>query len=891
MDLRALMQQLETINTTQTLTESVEERVIITESVATSNPRIEELTFKSSIARGLAKEFGYELNEEGRGGGEAQSDADYFKQQAQGQKNLNSVKRGFGGGSSVDLGNTSSWDQLGTTNANFANTAGITPTTAPASGITMKDVQDAVGQEKDEQKRAAILSDLAGKQKLPGLYDPVSGYFVRNQPAPSGDNGQNNYSISATAREADTQALAKMGLVPGNAKTSALGGVVGTGKNSWGGLDKAQSAANDKASTDVKQQSANVQGGQRSNTFYAPKIAKLKELIAKISGTAESIIFNSATARSLVESFSYRLNEKVTLGTGPGVTNPATGVTAGKFQAEVAEINKIIGELGNADELPPEVSQVVQSAQAAVTKLATPAAAPSPAAPAAAAPAAAAPAAPNPAVDTLKKNAGLPAAPTGVQAQGDDDGNTTITRPDGTTMVVGPDGNAIKPGSNPNLAANKAQAAQAAAPAPAQAAALGTDGKPANGMNEKEPGWDTKTNTATPAAFTDPRAAEFDRVSKLSGKMEPAPPAAGAEEKKIARFKELLDKAKAGSVTPPAETKESIGYFLNKLRFIESCQLNEALTPEEQTEMDGLAAELGGPGSKNNPAITALINSYNSSKVTPGAPAAAAASAPAAAGRPADAAAMANANYAYVTTGSDEDIAIQNGYGPGGPAEMAKWRAAGSPGKPKPADSAPPAGSLTGEDPVSASQWATLNTQMAKPEAPAKATPGADGAVGQDLAKMGVTKQNRLDQAFVDKTLGAGKYTAGSADSNLALQTHFKKRAGYQQDAQPQAAPTRDAFAMPQKIAPGIGIAAGNKPQGTPGQRPAMYKDPRIVSDDPPVAAPAPAASAPKPAASPPPSRATGIVNRRTPAPPTRAESIVTQDDAILSMIRNIRVS
>jgi len=869
MDLRALMQQLETINTTQTLTESVEERVVITESVATSSPRIEELTFKSSIARGLAKEFGYELNEEGRGGGEAQSDADYFNQRAQGQKNLNAVKRGFGGGSSVDIGNTPSWNELGTTNANFANTVGITPTTAPASGITMKDVQDAVGQEKDEQKRAAILSDLAGKQKLPGLYDPVSGYFVRNQPAPSGDNGQNNYSISATAREADTQALAKMGLVPGNAKTSALGGVVGTGKNSWGGLDKAQSAANDKASTDVKQQSANVQGGQRSNTFYAPKIAKLKELIAKISGTAESIIFNSATARSLVESFSYRLNEKVTLGTGPAVTNPATGVTAGKFQAEVAEINKIIGELGNADELPPEVSQVVQSAQAAVTKLATPAAAPAPAAPAAAAPAA-----PNPAVDTLKKNAGLPAAAQPAAAQ------PAAAQPAAAQPAAQPA--AAQP------AAAQPAAAQAAAPAPAQAAALGTDGKPANGMNEKEPGWDTKTNTATPAAITDPRAAEFDRVSKLSGKMEPAPPAAGAEEKKIARFKELLDKAKAGSVTPPAETKESIGYFLNKLRFIESCQLNEALTPEEQKEMDGLAAELGGHGSENNPAITALINNYNSSKVTPGASAAAPAPAQGnvagavgqtGAGQPAG---TAGGGWSHVIKGSDVALALDNGYG----YDVAAWKAAGSLGKPKPADSAPPAGSMTGDDSVSRSMQGTLDGQL-------KATPGADGAVGQDLAKMGVTKQNRLDQAFVDKTLGAGKYKAGSAESNLALQTHFKKKAGYQQDVTTQAAQTQDTVAMPQKIAPGIGIAAGNKPQGTPDQRPAMYKDPRIVSDDPPATAPTPpgAAPAPKPAASPPPSRATGIVNRRTLAPPTRAESIVTQDDAILSMIRNIRVS
>jgi hypothetical protein len=65
-------------------------------------------------------------------------------------------------------------------------------------------------------------------------------------------------------------------------------------------------------------------------------------------------------------------------------------------------------------------------------------------------------------LDNIKKNAGLPAAPAGVQAQGDDEGNTMITRPDGTTMVVGPDGNAIKPGSNPNLPTNKAQAAAVA---------------------------------------------------------------------------------------------------------------------------------------------------------------------------------------------------------------------------------------------------------------------------------------------------------------------------------------------------------------------------------------------------------------------------------------------
>ena len=61
----------------------------------------------------------------------------------------------------------------------------------------------------------------------------------------------------------------------------------------------------------------------------------------------------------------------------------------------------------------------------------------------------------------------------------------------------------------------------------------------------------------------------------------------------------------------------------------------------------------------------------------------------------------------------------------------------------------------------------------AKPEkgmtvAGAPAAPAA-GSVGQSLEKLGVTKQQRLDQAFVDQKLGAGKFKAGSAEANTAL--------------------------------------------------------------------------------------------------------------------------
>ena len=78
------------------------------------------------------------------------------------------------------------------------------------------------------------------------------------------------------------------------------------------------------------------------------------------------------------------------------------------------------------------------------------------AAPEAPAAAPAAPAAPADPTQPANPLAGAKAAaPTGMQAQGDDAGNTTITRPDGSTMVVGPDGKQVMPGSNPNLPQNQ----------------------------------------------------------------------------------------------------------------------------------------------------------------------------------------------------------------------------------------------------------------------------------------------------------------------------------------------------------------------------------------------------------------------------------------------------
>ena len=88
-----------------------------------------------------------------------------------------------------------------------------------------------------------------------------------------------------------------------------------------------------------------------------------------------------------------------------------------------------------------------------------------------------------------------------------------------------------------------------------------------------------------------------------------------------------------------------------------------------------------------------------------------------------------------------------------------------------PTADAAPAFSPAASDAAFKQAMANLNS----PQSAAKvSTPAAvpvdqrDGPTGQALARMGISKQNRLDQAFVDRMLGPG-YTAGSARSNLAL--------------------------------------------------------------------------------------------------------------------------
>ena len=144
-----------------------------------------------------------------------------------------------------------------------------------------------------------------------------------------------------------------------------------TGKPDW--LSRLTTGG--QATTDQASAAAANQGDAGSFKFKQEKLKQLNDLVAKISAapTAESVVFKSSIARNIVESFNYSLKEsniaeKVTLGTGPATTNPATGVTSGKFQQEVADIKKIMAELNDMQD-DPEVAKAIQNAQAAIDKL------------------------------------------------------------------------------------------------------------------------------------------------------------------------------------------------------------------------------------------------------------------------------------------------------------------------------------------------------------------------------------------------------------------------------------------------------------------------------------------------------------------------------------------
>ena len=422
----------------------------------------------------------------------------------------------------------------------------------------------------------------------------------------------------------------------------------------------------------------------------------------------------------------------------------------------------------------------------------------------------------------------------------------------------------------------------------------GSDDRRVNGQGLKMPAQAPAAAGERPGgvAFNQDKAAQDSRIAD---RMDAEANASGAGQRpgehatKVARFKELIAKAKELRTDTEVQASKDLGsfagesttYFLNKLRLIESRQLNEELSPEEQAEMDDLAIELGQQGAENDTELVAAINDYNS--LPKSAPAAVPAFNAAKDSQRSNVTAISTELRAIAAdvqklgpnatpddiqplvnrltkvqtdaAGAGEDIksAVQ-ALAPDIQANLKKVSdllAAGPNAAKNPlagvkwayavGDGTVAGSAKMAADAAAAAKYGSAFTGVGNPGEQAAADKAAqanqaaavrppvavdprDGAVGQALAKLGVSKKDRLDQAFVDSTLGAGKYKAGSADSNMALQAHFKKqgsgsgapastpRPAASAPASAPAAPTP----APAAPTPAPGAGAGRGGQGGP---------------------------------------------------------------------------
>ena len=229
-------------------------------------------------------------------------------------------------------------------------------------------------------------------------------------------------------------------------------------------------------------------------------------------------VFTSSIARGLVEEFGYDLDERImpdgkggmtpsaaqsiaqqsaptaTAGTppppavaAPAASNPYQGADAAKFASLSPEDQAWLTKGGGKPDINDQfiLARAPNKGKAVAT-------------------------APGAAPGGAGTKPAAPAAPTGTTAQGDDEGNTMITKPDGTVQVVGPDGNAI----------------------------------PQGGGKETPPGGATKPAAADPAvaATREKFKALMDKLEKTGGVSSSAPapaptaskPATGAATKKSA---------------------------------------------------------------------------------------------------------------------------------------------------------------------------------------------------------------------------------------------------------------------------------------------------------------------------------------------------------------------
>jgi hypothetical protein len=402
MDLKALMQKLETINTKQIVAESVETKKVITESVAHVRYSAEPV-FTSSIARSLAEEFGYELDE------------------ADPNDPMNTA--------AVAANTKAMQDAIAKKDTASGKVVGSGTTPAPA----------AAGQAASPTATAPAAAAPAAK---PGVFDRVSTAFQKNN-----EKFAAKQAADATANSPEGMAAAKANLT--KSQLDWLGDAVPSPEI-------------------LKRMPAAAPGEKPAGAAFTPPATGLVSADGKpvLDGSGKPVATGSTTAAMPAATGSTTAAMPAATGSTTAAM-PAVAPAGAKPPAGSVDPNA--GELGGAG-----AAAAGQGGTAAAQKVAPDAAAQAgriadrmDAEAGANTAGAAAPGAAKPdELANIKKNAGVPAAPTGVQAQGDDDGNTMITRPDGSTMVVGPDGNAIKPGTNPNLPTNKAQAAALASGQP-----------------------------------------------------------------------------------------------------------------------------------------------------------------------------------------------------------------------------------------------------------------------------------------------------------------------------------------------------------------------------------------------------------------------------------------
>lgn len=211
--------------------------------------------------------------------------------------------------------------------------------------LTLDQVTDAVGQEKSEQKRAQILMTMAQKENLPGLYDPVSGYFVSAMPDRDPMTQQEKPRISATASKGSDKVLADMGLVPQNASTSTF-----LGRMFRGDQKGEYDADTKKRSSDVRQQQ-----------FISGLISKATPLLDKLEKKyaqtqKESVTYLSGIAKALAESVGYELSELVSPEVAKAQAASNTPAAPGADDEDLQALQNIMMQLSDIND--PQVKVV-----------------------------------------------------------------------------------------------------------------------------------------------------------------------------------------------------------------------------------------------------------------------------------------------------------------------------------------------------------------------------------------------------------------------------------------------------------------------------------------------------------------------------------------------------